>query len=573
MKSMLRIVAFSYLPLAALSVLVYSPMFTGGFILDDRALIENNLSIRKTRNPFLFFFQEDGVVDRSLTGDYHTGYYRPLTSITYWMDSRVWEMSPSGFRTTNLALHILASLLLFHVLLHFCRSRYACLAVAVIFALHPVHTESVAIVTSRNNILVTIFSLASMLCWFRDDEGQRRGYYSASVLFYATALGFKEFAVMLIPIFFLYKRLHRGMVSVGFKEIAGYIPFVLITFLYLFARYSVTESYLAPSSGGYLMERARYVPWLILLNLKYLLFPSGLHSFITAYPEGLCSVESIAGISVFLLLCGLVWGYRRSSIIVFSFLGFILALFPVLNIIKTSAVTLISMRWLYFPAVFASVALPGVVARWLTLRRHLTVGLLAGLFFYSGGYSYVLNRYLWHDEQVFFRQEATHFNNDYYFDDFARQLNHEGLHDDAEIYYRRALDRYATDPDLRVDYAGFLIGLGRLDDAFKELQATENIMRVPIHRARWYNNTGTVYFMKKEYGEALKYFRSAVSLVPADELFRANEGSALGALGRYDEAIEVFEKGLRFHPESEMLQRRLKRARRRAEQFFSEPIK
>jgi tetratricopeptide (TPR) repeat protein len=119
---------------------------------------------------------------------------------------------------------------------------------------------------------------------------------------------------------------------------------------------------------------------------------------------------------------------------------------------------------------------------------------------------------------------------------------------------------------LRINYAGFLVSSGRLDDAAGELRKTENLLRMPIHKARWCNNMGTVHFMKQEYQEALAHFRSAVSLVPRDALFRANEGSALGAMGRYDEAIQVFEKGLEFNSESEMLIRQLELARRKKNQ-------
>jgi hypothetical protein len=383
------------------------------------------------------------------------------------------------------------------------------------------------------------------------------------VLFYAIALGFKEFAVMILPALFVYQRLEQGVLPVNFRKMASYVPFVSITLLYLFARQSVTGAFLSPSDDGSFFLRLVYAPWLVLLNLKYLVSPLGLHSFIFWYPQELMSFESISGVLGLVLLAGFVWIFRRNRAVVFAFAGFLPALFPVLNIIRTSAVTLVSLRWLYFPSVFLAVALAVLVSRGLGRRWHLTTVVLAVVLVYFGVYSYVLNQYLWHDEETFFRQEATHFDNAYYFSGFARQLHREGSHEQAKVYYDRALDRYPRDPDLRISYGGFLADTGRLDEAVRELRKAEKLLRVPIHKARWYNNIGTVYFMKKDYRKALGYYRSAVSLVPGDELFRANEGSALGAMGRYDEAVRVFKKGLEFNPGSGMLIRRLELARRK----------
>ncbi len=83
-------------------MLVYLPTFSGDFILDDRPLIQNNPYVKTFHSPFSYFAQEDGVTDELDTGDYHTGYYRPLINLTYSLDYQLWGLNAAGFRVTNL---------------------------------------------------------------------------------------------------------------------------------------------------------------------------------------------------------------------------------------------------------------------------------------------------------------------------------------------------------------------------------------------------------------------------------------------------------------------------------------
>ena len=94
----------------------YLPTFSGQFILDDHPLVNNNPYIKKLQPFFSYFSQEDGVSAHNEIGDYHSGYYRPLVNLTYFLDYTLWGMRAPGFRTTNLILHLLTCVLLFGIL-------------------------------------------------------------------------------------------------------------------------------------------------------------------------------------------------------------------------------------------------------------------------------------------------------------------------------------------------------------------------------------------------------------------------------------------------------------------------
>ena len=103
----------------------------------------------------------------------------------------LWGLNPQGYHITNILLHAINVLLLWWVLR--CLSLPGAWLAAAIFALHPVHTESVAWITERKNVLVAFFSLLSILAWIRFTERSHQSQrawllYVLSLLLYALAL-------------------------------------------------------------------------------------------------------------------------------------------------------------------------------------------------------------------------------------------------------------------------------------------------------------------------------------------------------------------------------------------------
>ena len=537
-------------------IAAYAPTFSGKFILDDKPLVKDNLSLRKFSKPAFYLSHEDGVSDESLSG-YHTGYYRPLVNLFYTIDYKIWGMKPLGFRATNLILHLLTCIVLYQFLRKMLGKSFIPFSVTLLFGLHPVNTESVAWITSRNNILVTLFSLISLYYYLKEKNERRVWAGVLSYISFVAALLCKEFGVMLLPIFFLYNRLMANNNTLRKDEILGYIPFILIIFFYFILRANVIGSVLTPISTPNLFRNLYFVPFLIVYNLKLICIPYSLHSFIIQYPDSYLSWKAFAGFICLGLLAFFLWRERKNNILLFSFVAFLVALFPVCNILHTSAVTKISMRWLYFPMIFLSFSCVWYCEKLIRIHRLVVISGLSAIIIYFGTYSYLLNQHLWHDEKSFFTQEILHFNNTLYVGGFAESLFDEGNVREAERYFQIAINNYPHEVKNYINYAALLIDTGRSDAALMYLNKVKSLPMASNERGQWFNNAGMAYFQLKKQDKAVMSFKKAVVFSPHESQFWANLGSAYGSAGDYESSVFFLQKGLNIHPDSIQLRKNL----------------
>ena len=378
-----------------------------------------------------------------------------------------------------------------------------------------------------------------------------------SYISFAAALLCKEFGVMLLPILFLYNRFMANNNKICKDEILGYIPFILIIFFYFILRANVIGSVLTPISTPNLSRNLYFVPFLIIYNLKLILIPYNLHSFIIQYPDNYLSWKAFAGFICLVFLAFFLWKERKNKILLFSFFTFLVALFPVLNILHTSAVTKVSMRWLYFPMIFLSFSCVWYLEKLIKVNRLFVMIGLSTIIIYYGTYSYVLNQNLWHDENVFFKQEIMHFNNTLYIGGFAESLLDEGNLREAERYFQIAINNYPHEAKNYINYAALLIDTNRPDAALMCLNKTKSLTMTHNERGQWFNNVGMAYFVLKKQDEALKNFKKAVIFSPHESQFWANLGGAYGSAGDYENSVFFLKKGLNIAPDSIQLRKNL----------------
>ena len=166
----------SALLLVGLTVGAYIPALNGGFIWDDDDYVQDNLTLRSLAGLGQIWFQPGA-----------TRQYYPLVHTTYWLEYRLWGLNPTGYHVVNVILHALSAVLVWRLLIRL--QVPGAWAAAALFALHPVHVESVAWITERKNTLSGAFYLSAAWAYLRYEAARRpRLYWTALVLFAAALL-------------------------------------------------------------------------------------------------------------------------------------------------------------------------------------------------------------------------------------------------------------------------------------------------------------------------------------------------------------------------------------------------
>jgi len=229
----------SYLIITSISILVYKEVLYHNFVSDDWALIVrreefiNDLSNIKV----LFLVPQDG--ERFKLGNQMYRYlvatrevsYRPLNTLSYFIDYRLWGLNPLGYHFTNLTIHILNALLVYQLGLSLGLGWPGGLVAGLVFALHPLQVEPLAVASFREDILACFFLLVSVLLFLSVlKRGKSQFKLMASFLCYFLAILCKENALV-------YPLIITGLIFLNLKgkSISQSIKFYLIAMFILTA--------------------------------------------------------------------------------------------------------------------------------------------------------------------------------------------------------------------------------------------------------------------------------------------------------------------------------------------------
>jgi protein O-mannosyl-transferase len=538
---------FPYLIICLSTLVVYLSSFSGEFILDDNPFIKNNTYIREWHSIGSILSQEDGYS----YGVEHTGYYRPLVNLSYILDYKIWGLIAPGFKVTNLILHMVTCFVLFIFYKQVFNKRDTALWLALIFSLHPVATETVSWIAARNNILVTLFGILSFYFYIRAYKLHRFLFYSLSILFFTLAVFSKEFGLMLLPIFFLFQRTLSHEKGNIYTEIREYIPYIIIALLYFLLRNSVVGSLLSPKGLPDIFLKIYFLPYILLFNLRLIFFPYNLHSYFVRMPDSIFDVGPLVAIVFIMAGTYLLWRFRKNRVLLFSALAFLFAIFPAVGVIPTSAPSLIAMRWLYFPAAFIVIILFQPLEKLIRSNVWIACSVIGSVVLFLGINSYILNRFLWPSQEMFFKQEVLHFDNMYCADGLAQIYFSKKDYVSAEKYYDKSFENGIERAGNYLNYADILIRKGELEKAFSSFGKAEACSTTKEEFGWVFNNRAVAFLKSKDYDRALKEFNKSIKFLPEESTCWENMAATYGEMGDHAKAVEYFKKAIRFQSKSE----------------------
>lgn len=156
--------------LVLVCILVYHNCLYCGFVFDDISAIKENRDLRP-QTPISNIFLNDFWGTPIHKEQSHKS-YRPLTVLTFRWNYAIHGLQPAGYHLVNLLLHALVSLLYYRVCAMFL-PEFASFVAAILFAVHPIHTEAVTGVVGRAEMLSSLFFLAALLCYARAAQRRR----------------------------------------------------------------------------------------------------------------------------------------------------------------------------------------------------------------------------------------------------------------------------------------------------------------------------------------------------------------------------------------------------------------
>jgi len=361
--------------IVVVSALIYLYTLGNDFAYDDKFTITNNYLIRSWHKiPTIF------------TNDYFTSSgelsYRPVVTLSYFIDYFFWQLNPLGYHLTNLLLHSLNSVLLFFLFTRLFRvirgepdkalksffpqnpeasvSTIEAVKISVpfiaslIFCTYPLLTEAVNAVSYREDIMAATFYFAAFLFYLKTHQRQSVLWYGISLICYFLGLFSKEMAITFPILIGLYDVMRYGKTLFTFKRIRYHIGYILITVFYITLRFvflhNPTESYI-PYPQNSLWINFLTMSKVVASYIKLLFFPLHLNADYVV-PNTSSPLELSFILSFLLIISVMVITYRLffySKTLFFSILWFFVTLLPVLNIIPIE--NIMAERYLYIPLV------------------------------------------------------------------------------------------------------------------------------------------------------------------------------------------------------------------------------
>jgi len=178
----------------AAALAAFGSSVRGVFVWDDEYVVRQNLFIKSCANLRHLatgeYFAPAGKGHYTRSGEES---YRPVVTLTHFIDYALFGMTPAGYHAVNVMLHVLVCIVLYFLLISLGTGRAGAAAGAALFAVHPVHSETVNMISYREDLLAGLFTVLAFYAW----EKRRT---AASVTFYALALLSKEMALAFLPL-------------------------------------------------------------------------------------------------------------------------------------------------------------------------------------------------------------------------------------------------------------------------------------------------------------------------------------------------------------------------------------
>ncbi len=568
---------------------VYGDTVNFGFIaLDDGLYISENDYVKSglTADSIKWAF-----VDTS------SGMWIPFTWLSLMAGVELHEISPAGHHLTNVILHLINGLLLLYLLNRVTGHFWPSVFVAALFAVHPIHVESVAWVTERKDVLSTMFFLLALWMYCRYTQRPCLAGYIPVLLFYGATLMakpmFVTFPFLLILLdywpFGRFLALGNGNHHTAWNRswpgglLLEKVPFLILSLVISIVTYRALQG-----TGGMQFVTSTFDARLTnslsayVLYIWKLIYPVNL---VVLYPfANTVSWSKIFGAAALLIIItgGCIRYARSSPYLLVGWFWYLGMLVPVIGLIDAGPQAMAD-RFVYVPFIGLYIAVAWGIRKIVSgYGRGKKVVFTAAIFLILSlmGASWHQLRY-WENSEKLFNHTLAHTTGNWmihfnlgltldkqgrtakaiwhYYEalrfkpDFIQACNNLGKAYEKQGRVQEAIAQYKIALQINPRYVAAHHNLGNVHaDQGRDNEAIQHYLaavKIQPDFAYALNSLGVVYGRQGDIARAMKYYRTAIKADPGFDDAYYNLGVALSLQGRPDAAIEKYLAAVRINPD------------------------
>lgn len=528
--------------IVAIGLVCYLNAFGGDFIWDDVNLIPNHPLIKN----FNFYNLQKVFTSELLP---KSDYYRPLQTLTYQFDYRIYKFAPWGYHLTNIIIHILNALLVFFIFQNITKNPFVPLTGSLLFVSAPFHIEAVTYISGRSDLLLGLFILSAFLSYIN-------GRYIISLLFFVLGLLSREQAIIYPLILILYDISFKRYNKAKLKYLTLFFLFDILYIILRLTIFNFTNRPLLFRKSSFSLEIDIFLRTLTFLKsiieyLKITFLPVNLHMvrrFDAA--KSIFDPYVIAFLLIFILFIYAIIKYRENrKLVLFSLSWFFIMLLPQSSLVFP---LLLAEHFLYLPCIGIFLIL-GIILENIWQRRRKFAFVILGIWisFYSS--LTFINNINWMNPLSFYTWTLSfsplghniHYSLGNYYAD-------TGLFDLAIGQYKKVMELVNKNKvDLTLlaamhhNIGTMLSRKGLSDEAEKEYKKSIEIDPKLIDA---YNDLGCLYINRGEYLKAEDIFDNALRVNPKSEKIYYNLGVIYAQKNDFEKASALWKKAVEFNP-------------------------
>jgi len=580
---------FVWLFLAIAVIVIYWQVNNHDFVyFDDNEYITENRHV------------QTGLTSGNITWaftTFHAANWHPLTWISHMLDYELFRLNPAGYHIVNLLFHMANTLLLFFILHRMTKGLWQSAFVAAVFAIHPLHVESVAWLAERKDVLSTFFWMLTMgaYVFYVERRGLKR--YLLALFFFALGLMAKPMLVTLPFVLLLLdywplRRLAIGKSSViehtqsekspntrrKKKErqrsaikaehinktekqtrqqpaighiILEKVPFFVLSLASSIVTYMAQQKIGAVGSIQSLPLPARIANALVSYcgYIGKMIWPENLAVLYLhpGMPPAWKVIGSVLflGITTFLIIRAV----KRYPYLTTGWLWYLGTLVPVIGLVQVGGQAMAD-RYTYVPligiVIMVAWGIPELLRKW----RHRDAALATVAVIILSIFSYVTWKQVqyWQNSVTLFRHAVDATSNNYVaLTSLGRSLQDRGDVKEAIYHYSEALRIKPDFADAHNSLGTALQDQGRLEEAIAHYAEA---LRISPSHFKAHGNIGDMLILKRKTDEAISHYTEAIRINPDYIKAYVNLGEALASQGKFSEAITLCYKALKIKPDS-----------------------